>query len=108
VPLPWRNRAKLNDHPLVGNVRNSGLMAGVELVADKASKRSFDPKATVGAKAVKFMQDHGLILRAIGDTISLCPPMIITQEEINMMFDALELALDDAEHMVSKEGMRSA
>lgn len=108
IPTFEARLAKLNDHPLVGNVRNSGLMAGVELVADKASKRSFDPKATVGAKAVKFMQDHGLILRAIGDTISLCPPMIITQEEINMMFDALELALDDAEHMVSKEGMRSA
>lgn len=100
--------AKLKDHPLVGDVRNSGLMAGVELVSDKASKKSFEPKATVGAKAVKFMQEHGLILRAIGDTIAICPPMIITQEEINLMFDKLELALDDTEQMVGKESLRAA
>lgn len=100
--------AKLKDHPLVGDVRNSGLMAGVELVSDKASKKGFEPKATVGAKAVKFMQEHGLILRAIGDTIAICPPMVITQEEINLMFDKLELALDDTEQMVGKESLRAA
>ncbi len=102
TPVLEKRLAKLADHPLVGEVRNSGLMAGVEIVADKASKRSFDPSQGVGPQCANFCQNHGLILRAIGDTMSICPPMIITQEE-----DRLELALDETEGWVNKEGLRS-
>jgi len=107
IPLFETRLAKLADHPLVGEVRNSGLMGGVELVADKATKRSFNPKQGIGAQTVLFLQSHGAILRAIGDTIALCPPMVIREDELNSLFDRLELALDEAEHWVNKEGLRS-
>lgn len=100
--------SRLADHPLVGEVRNSGLMAGVELVADKASKRSFDIKKGVGNQCTVFCQNHGAILRAIGDTVALCPPMIISPDELDALFDRLEKALDETEAWVSKEGLRAA
>jgi 4-aminobutyrate--pyruvate transaminase len=85
----------LNDHPLVGEARGLGLVGGVELVADKASKRAFEPKAAVGPHAVAFAQEEGLIVRfLIGDVVSICPPLIITIEEINELFDRLTRALD--------------
>lgn len=99
---------KIADHPLVGEVRSAGLVGGVELVADKATKRAFDPKKGVGAQVAKFCENRRVILRAIGDTIAFCPPMIITEAEMNEMFDRFELALADAEAWVDKEGLRKA
>ena len=52
--------------------------------------------------------NHGAILRAIGDTIALCPPMIISADELNALFDRLELALDETESWVNKENLRTA
>lgn len=99
---------KLAEHPLVGEARHCGLVGGVELVSDKATKRPFDPKNGVGAKTAGLCEQHGAILRAIGDTIALCPPMIIREAELNELFDRLEKALDDAEVWVSTEGLRAA
>jgi 4-aminobutyrate--pyruvate transaminase len=80
----------------------------VELVADKKAKRSFDPKKGVGAQMAKFAEGHGAILRAMGDTIGFCPPMIITEAELNELFDRAEKALDDAEAWVGREELRAA
>jgi 4-aminobutyrate--pyruvate transaminase len=86
---------KLGDHPLVGETRGLGLIGGVELVADKVTKRAFDPKQAVGPRAVGFAQEEGLILRSLpGDTLSLCPPLVIADEEVDDMFDRLARALD--------------
>jgi 4-aminobutyrate--pyruvate transaminase len=95
-------------HPLVGEARHCGLVGGVELVADKKTRRPFDPKKGVGPAVAKLIEGEGAILRAIGDTIALCPPMIITEEELGALFDCLERALDKAEAWVAKEGLRSA
>ncbi|MFD0915916.1 aminotransferase [Pseudahrensia aquimaris] len=108
TPLFERRLEALKDHPLVGEVRSSGLLGGVELVADKATKRAFDPKQGVGPQTAVHLQKHNLILRPIGDTIAICPPMIIEEDELNALFDRLELALDDTEHWVAKEGLRGA
>lgn len=102
-------QARLNtfgDHPLIGEARGLGLVGGVEIVADKASKRPFDPKHYVGTRAMALIQDEGLIVRTIGDTLALCPPLIITEEQIDEMFDCLQRGLDRAEAMVRKEGLR--
>ena len=99
---------RLKDHPLVGEVRYTGLVGGVELVADKTTKRSFKPQQGVGPALVKFLEKHGAILRAIGDTISICPPMIIREDELNALFDRFEKALNETEARVSKEELRSA
>lgn len=107
-PLFEQRMAKLTDHPLVGEVRHCGLMGGVELVADKATKRSFDGKSGVGPQCAKFCEERGVILRAIGDTIAFCPPMVMTPDELHEMFDRFEKALADAEAWVSKSGLRAA
>src|SRR5205085_10861511 len=87
--------AALADHPLVGEARGMGLVGGVELVADKPSKRSFELKAGVSAQAVRFAQQEGLILRFLaGDVISICPPLIIAPDEIDELFARLVRALD--------------
>ena len=70
---------KLGDHPLVGEARAVGLIGALELVADKKTKRAFDPKKAVGAACVDLLQELGLIIRAMGDSVAFCPPLIITR-----------------------------
>jgi 4-aminobutyrate---pyruvate transaminase len=107
APIFQNRLAKLADHPLVGETRGMGLVGGLELVADKDTKRVFNPVGKVGAIGAQYAQDNGLLLRNIGDTLALCPPLIITIDEINEMFDRLETALDLTETRVGKEGMRA-
>jgi 4-aminobutyrate--pyruvate transaminase len=108
APVFEKRMRRLGEHPLVGEARYCGLVGGVELVADKKTKRSFDPTQGVGAQMAKFAEGHGAILRAMGDTIGFCPPMIITEAELNELFDRTEKALDDAEAWVGKEELRAA
>lgn len=95
APMFQARLAKLADHPLVGEARGLGLIGGVELVADKSSKRSFDPKAGVAARCVREAEQQGLIVRSlINDTLSVCPPLVISPAEIDELFDRLTRALD--------------
>jgi 4-aminobutyrate--pyruvate transaminase len=87
--------ARLAEHPLVGNVRGVGLVAGVELVRDKASRAQFDPPGSVGATFVAKAQSHGLIVRNLQDTIALSPPLIITEDEVDEVLRRFEQALAD-------------
>jgi 4-aminobutyrate--pyruvate transaminase len=94
----------LAGHPLVGEARGVGLIGGLELVREKAGKLSFEPRQGVGPKLVAFAQEEGLICRAVGgDTIGLCPPLIIDGAEVNALFDAFERALDRTTLWVTKE-----
>ncbi len=99
---------RLADHPLVGDARGVGLMGGLEMVADKATKRPFAPNLTVALRVVKACEDEGLILRSIGDVVAVCPPQIITEEEIDAVFEMLERALDRVEAEVGREDLRAA
>ncbi|SKC90308.1 Adenosylmethionine-8-amino-7-oxononanoate aminotransferase [Burkholderia sp. CF099] len=87
--------AELGRHPLVGEARGVGLLAAVELVADKASREPFAPSEGVAAYAGTRALSHGLITRALGDTVNFCPPLIVTRAQIDEMFDAAKRALDD-------------
>lgn len=100
--------AALRDHPLVGEARGRGLIGAVELVADKATRRPFAPNLTVGLKAAGFAQEHGLLTRAMGDALGLCPPLIITEDELGEVFDRMEKTLDDTEAWVAKQGLRNS
>lgn len=88
-------RARFADHPLVGEVRGVGLIAGVELVADKAQRTKFDPPGQMAAYLHARAQERGLILRAIEDTLAFCPPLIITADEIGLILDRFGAALDE-------------
>ncbi len=85
----------LADHPLVGEARGVGLIGAVELVADKTRRTPFPPTRGIGARAAKLCLKHGLINRAMGDSLALAPPLIITEAEIDRMFDRLTRSLDD-------------
>lgn len=83
------------DHPLVGNVRGMGLIGALELVKDKATKQTFDPSSGIAAEVGNRALQHGLITRALGDTVNFCPPLIITKAEIADMFARARRALND-------------
>jgi 4-aminobutyrate--pyruvate transaminase len=83
------------DHPLVGNARGAGLIGALELVSNKESKEIFNPSWGVAAHVGERALKHGLITRALGDTVNFCPPMIITRAEIGEMYARARRALDD-------------
>ena len=85
--------AEFSDHPLVGEVRGSGLIGALELVANKETAEPF-VGGVVGGYAQKMAQDQGLLIRAVaGSSLGFCPPLIITNEQIDEMMDKVTLAL---------------
>ncbi|MGI4955392.1 MAG: aspartate aminotransferase family protein [Janthinobacterium lividum] len=82
------------DHPLVGEARGVGLVGAIEMVADKASRRAFDPAQKVGPRIAKAAREHGLVTRAMGDSMGFSPPLVITATEITEMFARFGRALD--------------
>ena len=86
----------LQNHPLVGNARSVGLIGAIELVKDKHSKEPFPAETKIAVQVMAAAREHGLILRAVpGDTVAFCPPLIINEEQIDTMFDAVSEALND-------------
>ena len=95
--------AAFRGHPLVGDVRGVGLIAGVELMADKANRTPFQPGQKIGLLVQQKCHEAGLVVRAIGDRIAFTPPLIITEAEIAEMcrrfgegLDAAWMAMGDA------------
>jgi 4-aminobutyrate--pyruvate transaminase len=84
---------RLAGHPLVGEARHLGLVGGLELAPEKSPKGFAEP-GKVGARMAEELLGRGVISRAIGDTLAFCPPMIITEAEIDEMFAPAEAALD--------------
>ncbi len=95
APVFQKELRALSDHPLVGEARGMGLIGTLELVADKETRTPFDPSLTVAAHAGRRAQAHGVITRAMGDNFTLCPPLIITAEEIRDLFQRVGRALDE-------------
>ncbi|MGB5816158.1 MAG: aminotransferase [Thermoanaerobaculia bacterium] len=91
----FQNRLQeLADHPLVGEVRGRGLLAAVELVADKKTKKAFEGNK-IGGLAQLRCQENGLIVRALpGNSVALCPPLIITEAQVDELVEKLGHALD--------------
>ncbi|MDX8507274.1 aminotransferase [Mesorhizobium captivum] len=105
APIFARRMKKLAEHPLIGEARYCGLIGGAEIVADKRTKRSFDPRHGIGPQIAKSAERHGAILRALGDTIAFCPPMIISEDELEELFDRFEKALVDVATWIAKENL---
>jgi len=96
TPVFQRRLREFEDHPLVGNVRGVGLVGGIELVANKATRQPFASPGTLGGYVFKQAHKHGLIIRAIYDTIAFCPPLITTDDDVDAIFNAFAKTLDDA------------
>jgi 4-aminobutyrate--pyruvate transaminase len=85
---------ELADHELVGEVRGVGLIAGVELVADKATRAPWKNAGALGLLVNGHLQENGVISRNMGDTLGFCPPLIITESQVDDMVTAVKKALD--------------
>jgi adenosylmethionine-8-amino-7-oxononanoate aminotransferase len=79
--------------PNVGNIRQKGLIAGIELVADRASQEPFPWTSQIGARVCLEARKHGLLIRPLGDVIVLMPPLSITVEEIVEMVEVVETSI---------------
>jgi len=94
----------LADHPLVGEVRGVGLIAAVELVADKTTRRAFEG-GKVGAHAQMRAQENGLIVRAVaGSSLAVCPPLIITEAQVDELVAKLTRAIDETQDAARLNG----
>jgi 4-aminobutyrate--pyruvate transaminase len=99
-------RHRFEGHELVGEIRGVGLIAAMELVADRATHKNFDPAAKIGARLVKLCEHHGVIARVLpNDAMAFSPPLIITTEEVDLMLNGVSAALDDLTMQLRREAM---
>ena len=92
---------ELADHPLVGEVRGVGMIAGIELVEDKAARKSYDAGRKVGQTCRDLCTDNGVVVRAVRDVIVLSPPLIISRDEIDVLVNTLAQCLDETAKTLS-------
>jgi 4-aminobutyrate--pyruvate transaminase len=97
-------RRRFAEHPLVGEVRGTGLIGAIEIVEDKATHRNFDPKHKVGARLAKLVEQNGVISRGLpGDSLAFSPPLVITETEIGEMLDGVAKGLDELAVQLRRE-----
>jgi len=85
---------ELADHPLVGEVRGLGLLGAIELVQDKAQRKRYPADWAVGMICRGHCFANGLIMRAVGDTMIIAPPLVISKAEIDELVSKARLCLD--------------
>lgn len=93
---PYFNQswASLADHPLVGEARSIGLLGALEIVADKSSRERFPKDIGVGAICRDFCFANGLVMRAVGDSMIVSPPLVIEHAQIDELVAKARLCLD--------------
>ena len=85
---------EFEDHPLVGEVRNVGLLGALELVEDKATRKHFPKDRKVGEVCLDICIEKNIVMRAIKDIMVVSPPLTITKEQIDEMHDLVKSCLD--------------
>lgn len=100
-PLFKERLERLKISPLIGDIRQIGLIAGIELVANKSTKERFPENLRFGNVFEEICREKGLILRALGDVIAVAPPLIISKREVSILFERLEEAVKEAEKLVT-------
>ncbi|RMG60601.1 MAG: adenosylmethionine--8-amino-7-oxononanoate transaminase [Deltaproteobacteria bacterium] len=86
---------EVKDHPNVGDVRQKGLMVGIEIVRDRETKEPFPPELKVGQRVIRKTRERGLIIRPLGDVIVLMPPLSTTLEEVDTLCDVTFWAMEE-------------
>jgi putrescine---pyruvate transaminase len=95
---------ELASHPLVGEARSVGLLAAIELVADKSSRRFFEPRGEVGLRMRDNCTRNGLVMRATRDTLFVAPPLVISRSEIDELLSKVVRSLDETAGQARAEG----
>jgi putrescine aminotransferase len=97
--------AELNEHPLVGDAKSCGLVAGLVLVKNKQTKERFREEDAVGMICRGYCFNNGLIMRAVGDRMIIAPPLVMTHADIDEMMRLIRLALDLTAKDLSSKGL---
>ena len=93
APYLQKRLRELNDHPLVGEVRGVGMLGAIELVQDKATRKRYEGRGA-GMICRQFCFANGLIMRAVGDTMIISPPLVISKDEIDELVTKARKCLD--------------
>ena len=88
----WR---QLADHPIVGEARTQGMLGALELVRDKSSRARLAPESKASIYCRDRAIHHGLMVRAVKDSMISAPPYVCSKAEIDLLIDRLVKALDD-------------
>jgi hypothetical protein len=99
--LEAKLRGAFGDHPHVGDIRGRGLLWGLELVADRATRRPFDPQLQVHARIKREALAAGLLCYPMGGTLDgrqgdhilLAPPFIVEEAQLDELVDKLAMAI---------------
>ena len=93
---PYFNRrfATLGEHPMVGEARSMGLVGAIEIVRDKTSRERFPKDLHAGTRCRNFCFRNGLVMRAVGDTMIVSPPLIVEHQHIDELVEKAWKCLD--------------
>ena len=102
APYLQKRWAELADHPLVGETRGVGMVAALELVRDKKTRSRYEGGAGMLCREHCFR--NGLVMRAVGDTMIIAPPLVITPESIDELVTLARLSLDQTHELLRQRG----
>jgi 4-aminobutyrate--pyruvate transaminase len=91
--LKSRFEAMKEKFPIIGEVRGEGLMLGIEIVADRKSRRPFPPALQAGLNFDRIAYENGLIARCMGDVLGFSPPLIVNEKDVDEIADRCEISL---------------
>ncbi|MES2309479.1 MAG: aminotransferase [Verrucomicrobiota bacterium] len=92
-PYFQKKLQEFKGHPAVGEIRGCQLIGAIELLPENG-KAGIDPTKPLGLKASKIARENGVIIRGIRDLIAVAPPLVITREEIDLLFSAIRKTID--------------
>ncbi len=95
---------RFGDHSLVGEVRGEGLIAAIELVANRDSREPFPAARKIGLRLHELGLEEGVICRALGDSVAFCPPLVISEDELAEAVERLGRALERLTHELESSG----
>ena len=107
APYLAQKWATLADHPLIGETRTRGLLGAMELVRDKTARTRFPDVGKTGTRCRNLSVKNGLVMRAVGDTMIIAPPYVISHEEIDELVLRARKTLDDLADALTREGALS-
>ncbi|ALA59709.1 adenosylmethionine--8-amino-7-oxononanoate transaminase [Nitrospira moscoviensis] len=94
ISLLQKLLASLAGMPSVGDIRQQGLMAGIELVQDKMTKEPYPPPARIGHRVATAARARGLLIRPLGNVVVLVPPLSVSREELTRMVEIVRESID--------------
>jgi adenosylmethionine-8-amino-7-oxononanoate transaminase len=92
--------------PMVGDVRQVGLMAGIELVKNRQTREPFETEEKIGVQVILKAREKGAILRPLGPVVVLMPPLAIRKEELNQLLDITYQSIVEVDRIASKKSGR--